>query len=143
MPPQKTTKRKPLGQRVSVEFGTAGKTTARASSAASGGSKKFVRMLESTQKLFGFKAAQDSALVRKTKDGRSVTVRGSKSVSIKVPTGKKNKTKAGKQYDQLKSVPVPSGASLTQIKQFLKKASKKPKYFVSPDGRQHSITTGK
>lgn len=143
MAPPKTAKKKTLGSRVSVEFGTAGKTTAKASAGTSASAKKFVRMLESTAKLFGFKIAQDSALTRKTKDGKSITVRGEKSVAIKVPTGKKLKSKAGNSYDQLKQIPVPSSASILQIKSFLKKASKKPKYFISPDGRQHTVTTGK
>lgn len=129
-----TRKGKPLGSRVSVEFGTAGKANSKTKQ-----SKAFVRMLESTAKLFGFKQAQDSALVRKTKSGTQITVRGEKATSIKVPTGKKNKSKAGNSYDQLKSIPVPASASLSQIKTFLKKASKKPKYFISPDGRQHTL----
>ena len=136
-----TKKKRTLGSRVSVEFGVTGKQ--KSSAGKSGSTKKFVRMLESTAKLFGFKVAQDSALTRKLKSGSSVTVRGEKSTSIKVPTGKKVKAKSGLQYDQLKSIPVPASANILQIKSFLKKASKKPKYFVSPDGRQHSLTTGK
>lgn len=136
-------KSRKLGARVSVQFGVAGKTQAKANQAKGATNVKFVRMLESTAKLYGFKVAQDSALTRRLKDGKSVTVRGERSVSIKVPTGKKIKLKSGKTYDQLKAIPVPAAANLLQIKSFLKKSSKKPKYFFSPDGRQHTLSTGK
>lgn len=129
--------KKPLGPRASVEFGVVGSKKAQGKNKSQ---KNFVRMLQSTAKLFGFKEAADTALTYKAKSGRMVTVRGSKSHAIKVPTGKKLKSKGGLQYDQLKSIPVPESASILQIKTFLKKASKKPKYFYSPDGRQHTLS---
>lgn len=127
-----TAKRKPRGPRVSVEFGNAGSKKAQKD-----GTKEYVMMLESTMKAFGFKQAQDSALTRTSKKSkRSVTVRGSVGAgSIKVPTGKKTKKKT----DQLLSIPVPGNATLQQIKTFLRRAGKRPKYFISVDGRKHSL----
>lgn len=98
-------------------------------------------MLASTQKHFGFKLARASDLVRKSSKGHLVPIRGARSNSIKVPTGKKITTKSGK-VDQLVQIPMPGGMTIPKIRSFLEKATKKPEYFVTADGIQHPVKVG-
>lgn len=98
-------------------------------------------MLKSTANYFGFKAVAKTS--RKGKNGRTVIFRGSKSNSIKVPTGKtktaqyKGKSIKVKIYKQ---IPMPGGLDIAAIITFLKKATNnKPDHFVSSDGRTHAV----
>lgn len=123
-------KGKKLGQRVTVEIGSTkvGNKTV----------KIYSYMLKSVADRFGFKEATNpGATIKRGSKSIKIVVRGSRSNSIKIPVGEaKAGDKKGTQY-----VSMPTGiASITQVKAFLKKATKnKPKTFVSKDGRTHSV----
>lgn len=127
-----------LGPRVTVQFAAA-KRQSKDSKAA--GKKTegavYVYMLKSTADFLGLKAVPSAGV--KTKKGNTVAVRGSKgSGSIKVPIGE---AKDGKQ--KYKSIPVPAGATIAQIQNFLKAAKTKPASFTSVNGRSYPIVTTK
>jgi hypothetical protein len=127
-------KGKPLGPRVSVVVGQVKNSDGKNVPAIS-------FMLESTANLFGFTPARANELTRRTRSGSLMPVRGAKGNAIKVPTGKKRTTRSGK-VDQLVSIPMPGGMTIPKIRAFLKKArSRKPDYFVTSDGYQHSTKT--
>ncbi|WP_017652562.1 hypothetical protein [Fortiea contorta] len=125
-------KGKKLGIRVTVEFGKAKKSK----SNPNGGSARYVYMLKSTAEALGLKIVPSAGV--KTKKGNTVAVRGAKgSGSIKVAVG--GESKDGKQ--KYKSVPVPAGATIADIRKFLSGASKKPQSFVSVNGRSYPVVT--
>lgn len=132
--------KKILGPRATVEF---------ISSKGRGQNKPvYVYMLKSVANKLGFSIIRNPTITRKPSKKQSggkeikVVVRGSSGAKhIKVPlpgtTNSTNKRKgSGQKYLQ---VPVPATANLTDIKAFLKRAKKKPKTFVSPDGRVHPV----
>ncbi|MCC5624451.1 hypothetical protein [Nostoc sp. CHAB 5715] len=124
-----------LGPRVTVQFAAAKKTSKKTGT--QGGSARYVFMLKSTAEALGLKAVPQAGV--KNKKGTTIAVRGSKGAgSIKVPIGN---SKDGKQ--KYKSIPVPAGATINEIRQFLSKASNKPQSFVSVDGRTYPIVTSK
>ena len=121
---------KKLGPRVTVLFSAA-------SSTGKGNTKnktKYVYMRKATADYFGFKAVPDAQV--KTKNNRNMAVRGSFGAgSITFYNRSGEKTKSIK-------IPVPAGATISQIKQFLQKASKnKPDSFSSVNGRSYPVTT--
>lgn len=132
--------KKILGPRATVEF---------ISSKGRGTNKPvYVYMLKSVASKLGFSIIKNPTITRtpskkgsKSKEVK-VVVRGSYGAKhIKVPlpgTTSSTSKKKGvtKKYLQ---VPVPATANLTDIKAFLRRAKKKPKTFVSPDGRVHPV----
>jgi hypothetical protein len=124
-----------LGPRVTVQFAAAARGNKKPG--AKGGSASYIYVLKSTAEALGLKVVPAAGV--KNKKGTVIAVRGSKgSGSIKVPMGD---GKDGKQ--KYKSVPVPGGATISDIRKFLSAASKKPSSFVSVDGRSYPIVTGK
>ena len=124
-----------LGTRVTVEFGAAKKGSKKTGTEKS--SARYIYVLKSTAEALGLKVIPAAGV--KNKKGTTIAVRGSsKAGSIKVPIGD---SKDGKK--KYKSVPVPGGATINEIRQFLSKASKKPTSFVSVDGRTYPIATSK
>ncbi len=122
-----------LGPRVTVEFAAAKRGSTKTGT--QGGSARYVYMLKSTAEALGLKVVPAAGV--KNKKGTVIAVRGSSGAgSIKVPVAG---GKDGKQ--KYKSIPVPGGATINEIRQFLSKASKKPQSFVSVDGRTYPIST--
>jgi hypothetical protein len=122
-----------LGPRVTVEFAAAKKGSKKTGT--QGGSARYVFMLKSTADALGLKVVPAAGV--KNKKGTVIAVRGSSGAgSIKVPMGEGKD--GNKKY---KSIPVPANATITEIRQFLSKASKKPTSFVSVDGRTYPIAT--
>ncbi|MBE9215689.1 hypothetical protein IQ247_23990 [Plectonema cf. radiosum LEGE 06105] len=123
-------KGKPLGPRVTVLFGDV-KRTGRGKQATTKGSARYVYMLKSTAEFFGFKVVPNAQVV--TKNKATLAVRGSSgagSIKLYVKSGDKNKAVR---------IPVPGGATITEIKAFLQKATKVPESFTSVNGRQYPI----
>lgn len=118
---------KKLGQRVSVFVGNNKK-----------GKPLYSYMLITVQSKLGFTA--DPTPTTKNRKGKVLLIRGYKgSGSIKIPYGPA-KVRRGVTYQPTLRVPIPPGIDLIDQKKFVKKATRKAEdYFISKDGRQHSI----
>ncbi|GAX42444.1 hypothetical protein NIES4075_34450 [Tolypothrix sp. NIES-4075] len=113
-----------------------------------GAKSQYVYMLRSVAEKLGFKTVPNATVPRKTsknqKGGKAgtVSVRGSFGAKrVQVPLPGTNSSTAAKKGVSVKylSVPVPASANISDIKNFLRTAQKKPTGFVSPNGRTYSL----
>lgn len=135
-------KKRTLGPRVTVLFKSG-------TGQGAGSKSQYIFMLKSVAAKLGIEPVKTLPTVTrkapktsKKKSESKMVVRGSSGAKrIKVPVpGTERAAKKGASVKYV-SVPIPSGATLSDVIAFLGKASKKPKSFISPDGRMYSLET--
>ncbi|MBD2692636.1 hypothetical protein [Anabaena catenula] len=129
-----------IGPRVTVVFGSV-TVEKPGNKSGKGRGIQYVYMRKATADFFGLKPAPNAVGKAPAKGGTARPVKGAKgSGSIKIPVGSgvgaTNAVSKGKGKVVYKAIPVPSGATIAQIRKFISTFAKnKPVDFVTKGGQ--------